>query len=132
VTAVKIIDWRPLQKNSLLGFCKGQFASGLIITDITILTSERGPWASPPGKPMISRDGVVLKDEKGKVKYTPVIEFSNKEIRQRWSDAVIEAMRAAYPEVSPPPSHHATQCPAQYAIDPPAPQQSAPTQAQPY
>ena len=34
----------------------------------------------------------------GKVRYAPIIEFTSKEIRDRWSAAVIEAMRAAHPE----------------------------------
>jgi hypothetical protein len=78
-----------------LGFFKAEFPSGVIIDDIPILTSDRGPWASPPSKPMINRDGVVLKDEAGKIR----IEFRSKEIRNRWSDAVIDALRAAHPEV---------------------------------
>jgi hypothetical protein len=47
---------------------------------------------------MVDRDGVALKDQKGKIRYVPVIEFTSKKIRNRWSDAVIEAMRAAHPE----------------------------------
>jgi hypothetical protein len=99
MNTIKIRDWRPLRKNRLLGFCKAEFASGLIIGDITVLTSERGPWASPPSKPMVDRNGVVLKDEAGKIRYSPFIEFTSKEIRNRWSSAVIQAMRAAHPEV---------------------------------
>ena len=56
------------------------------------------PWASPPSKPMVDRNGVVLKDEAGKVKYSPIVELTSKEIRNRWSSAVIDAMRAAHPE----------------------------------
>jgi hypothetical protein len=55
MTGIRIRDWRPLRKNSLLGFCRAEFASGLVISDITVLTSPRGPWASPPSKPMLNR-----------------------------------------------------------------------------
>ncbi len=48
---------------------------------------------------MISRDGVVLKDAKGKIRYVPIIEFSSKDVRNKFSDAVIAAMRATHPEV---------------------------------
>jgi hypothetical protein len=61
MTAIKILDWRTLRKGSLLGFAKVEFRSGLIISDVTILTSEKGPWASPPSKPMIGRDGAIMK-----------------------------------------------------------------------
>lgn len=95
----KILDFRQVTKNSLIGFAKVEFPSGLVISDVTVLKGERGPWASPPSKPMVSRDGTVMKGDDGKVRYTPIIEFTSKEIRNRWSDAVIEAMRAAHPEV---------------------------------
>jgi hypothetical protein len=48
---------------------------------------------------MIGRDGVALKDEKGKVKYAPVVSFTDKNTRNRWSDAVIVALHAAHPEL---------------------------------
>jgi hypothetical protein len=97
---VQIIDWKPLRKNSLLGFAKVELPSGMIIADVTILNGERGPWASPPSKPMIDRDGVAMKDQKtGKLRYSPFIEFTSRELRDRWSASIIEAMRAAHPEV---------------------------------
>ncbi len=97
--AVTIRDWRPMRKNSLLGFARVELPSGMIIADVTILVGERGPWASPPSKPMMGKDGVALTDDKGKIRYSPVIEFASKEIRDRWSVGVIEAMRASHPEV---------------------------------
>jgi hypothetical protein len=98
MNTIRIIDWRPLRRNTLLGFCKAEFPSGVIISDITVLTSPRGPWASPPSKPMLNRDGVTVKDDAtGKVRYVPIVEFKSAEIRHRWSDVVIQAMRAAHP-----------------------------------
>ncbi len=99
MSGVEILDWRAMAKGSLLGFAKVGMPSGLILNDVTILTGDRGPWASPPGKPMIGRDGTALTDGKGKVKYTPVVEFTSKDSRDRFSAAVIEAMRQAHPEV---------------------------------
>lgn len=98
MTVARIVDWRPMQRNSLLGFAKVEFPSGLIIADVTIMNGERGPWAAPPSKPMVGRDGTAMKDEGGKIRYVPIIEFSSKAIRNKWSDAVIAAMRAAHPE----------------------------------
>jgi DNA-binding cell septation regulator SpoVG len=96
---LKILAWHPTPRNSLLGFARVALPSGMIVHDVTILKGEHGPWASPPSKPMVSRDGTVMKDDAGKVRYTPIIEFTSKEIRTRWSNSVIEAMRAAHPEV---------------------------------
>jgi hypothetical protein len=91
-------EWRPLRKNSLVGFAKVELPSGMILADVTVLAGANGPWASPPSKPMIGSDGVVMKDASGKVRYSPIIEFTSKEIRNRFSAAVIEAVREAHPE----------------------------------
>ena len=69
-----------------------------MISDVTILTGERGPWASPPSKPMIDREGVAMKDDKGKLRYSPIIEFASRKIRDRWSPVVIEALERSHPE----------------------------------
>ncbi len=39
MTAFKILDWRPLVKNSLLGFTKVEMSSGMVISDVTVLNS---------------------------------------------------------------------------------------------
>lgn len=96
---IKILDWREMRRNTLLGFAKVEFPSGLIIADVTVFKGERGCWASPPSKPMFGRDGIVMKDDAGKLRYSIIIEFVSKDIRNRWSDSVIEALRAAHPEV---------------------------------
>ncbi len=95
---IQIRDWRPMRKGSLLGFAKVELPSGMILADVTILAGDRDPWASPPSKPMIDRNGVAMKDANGKARYSPIIEFASKEIRERFSAGVIEAMRAAHPE----------------------------------
>lgn len=98
MSATRILEWRPLRRDSLLGFAKIELQSGMVISDVTILSGDRGPWALPPSKPMLGRDGVAMKDQRGKIRYSPLIEFTSKEIRDRWSAAVIDAMRAAHPE----------------------------------
>jgi hypothetical protein len=80
MNTIRILDWKPVRKNTLLGFCKAEFPSGLVIGDITILNGERGPWASPPSKLMITGD-VAMKDAGGKVRYSPIIAFSSREVR---------------------------------------------------
>jgi hypothetical protein len=73
-------------------------SASCVINDIVILNGDRGPWASPPSKPTLDRDGVAMKDQRGKIRYSPLIEFTSMAIRDRWSAAVIDAMRAAHPE----------------------------------
>src|SRR3954453_21221200 len=96
--AVTILDWHPLRRNALVGFAKVELPSGMIISGVTILAGSNGPWASPPSKPQIGRDGTVLEDQNGEVEYSPIIEFKDKATRNRFSDAVIKALRAVHPE----------------------------------
>jgi len=98
MSGFRIIDWRPLTKNSLRGFAKIEMPSGMLIAEIAILTGDRGPWASPPSKPMIGRDGAPMLDSKGKPRYSQFIEFASKELRDKWSAAVIEALTEVNPE----------------------------------
>jgi hypothetical protein len=55
---IKILDWRSMRKNSLLGFAKTEMPSGMVISDVTVLVGANGPWASPPSKPSFS-NGVI-------------------------------------------------------------------------
>lgn len=95
---IVIKTWKPLRKNSLLGFAEVAFQSGLVIAEVCIMQGEHGPWANPPSRPMVGRDGRALTDERGKVRYQPLISFSSKEIKNRWSDGVIAAMQEQHPE----------------------------------
>jgi hypothetical protein len=98
MSGIVIRDWKPLRRNALLGFVKVEFPSGMIISDVTILTSERGAWASPPSKPQVTKEGVQMKDANGKAKFTPIIEFRDKATRELWSNSIIAALRRAHPE----------------------------------
>ena len=101
MTAFKIREWKPMPKGTLLGFAKVEMPSGMILADVTVLSGTRGPWASPPSKPMIARDGVVMKDDAGKIRYSPFVEFTTKEVRDKFSAGVIDALRASHPEAIP-------------------------------
>jgi len=61
--------------------------------DIRRLRKNVSAWASPPSKPQI-KDGAVVKDEAGKIAYVNIFEFSSREARDKFSAAVIEAVRA--------------------------------------
>lgn len=96
--AMQIRDFRPMRKGSLLGFAKVELPSGMVLCDCVIMSSDRGPWVGLPSKPQIGKDGMALTDSNSRIKYSPVVEFSSKEIRQKFSDAVIEALKATHPE----------------------------------
>lgn len=94
---VIVTDWKPINHPTLRGFATVTFPSGLIFNDISIVVSDGKPWAAPPSKPLIDKSGVALRDGKGKIRYAPIVAFSDKKIRDRWSDAVITALTTAHP-----------------------------------
>lgn len=96
--AIRITDWKPVRKGALLGFARMEMPSGMVLIDCTILTGANGPWASPPGKPMVGSDGTVARDANNKTRYTAVVDFVSREHRTRWSEAVIAALQASHPE----------------------------------
>jgi hypothetical protein len=97
----RCLDWRPLRKGSLLGFATVQFGSGQVVHDIPVHQAGSRSWANPPGKPWVGSDDRVVRDEKGKVKYAPVISFSNHGVQRHWSDQVLRALREAYTNAIP-------------------------------
>jgi len=93
--------FRPLVRNTLRGFVRCRFPSGLVIDEIAIHVGagDGRAWASPPARPMIDRDGAVMRDQRtGKVRYQHLIAFSTPRVRSAWSEQVIAAVRAQHPE----------------------------------
>ena len=98
MATITISDWRPLRKGALRGFASVSMPSGMQLREVSIMQSNGRAWASPPSKPMIDRNGCVMLDDAGKRRYSAIIEFASKETRDRWSAAVIVALREAHPE----------------------------------
>ncbi len=91
-------EWKPIGKNSLIGAAKIEFPSGMVMDEVLVFQAAGRRWAMPPGRPMVDAAGVVLRDANGKPRYVQLIDFVDKAARSRWSDAVIAAVRAAFPE----------------------------------
>jgi hypothetical protein len=95
-TAPKITcrDFRQLRRNTLLGFAEIAIEElGLVIKDVALHSKNGSRWAAPPAKPQI-KDGTVVIDDRGKPAYTPIIDFTSREARDRFSAAVIAAVLA--------------------------------------
>jgi hypothetical protein len=94
-----IEEFNAMRKNTLRGFARVLLSSGMIVHDVAIHAGSDGKlWASPPSKPMIDRNGCVMHNTEGKVRYVPVIGFMSKERRDQFSAVVVEAVRASHPE----------------------------------
>src|SRR5690242_8010964 len=67
-----IEDWVPVTKGSLRGFVRTLLPSGMVLSDVAIMQAGDKVWAMPPGKPQIDRNGVALREENGKLRYTQI------------------------------------------------------------
>ena len=69
---------------------------GLKLVDCPVLASNGKVWVNLPAKPVLDRDGKQKIDPDGKPAYAPVAEWRSRELRDRFSDVVIEAIRRLY------------------------------------
>jgi hypothetical protein len=94
---VKILEWKPFRKNSLLGFVAIQLGA-LKIKDITVNLSNERRWCGLPAKPMIDNSGAAVRTDQGKIRYVPILEWETKGAHDRFSESVLAALEEAYPD----------------------------------
>ncbi len=99
MSAVTISNVRPHAAGALRGFCDVRHPSGMTLHGCTIFAKDGRAWAAPPGRPILGRDETAQRDAAGKVRYDAVASFADRATRERWSAAVIDAVRALHPEV---------------------------------
>lgn len=96
----RILEWREHRKGDKLGAVSVAFASGLVLHEVTIHRSGQSCWAAPPARPKL-KDGSnelwIGRDDRPV--WEPIVSFVDVDIRRRWSDQVIAALRMDRPEV---------------------------------
>lgn len=106
-TIILIEDFRTVRSSSSLkGFCTKitLLKIGMNLHDVGIYVDGDRAWALPSSKAQIDRNGAALREATGKIKYAPVISFTSKELRDRFSASVIEALRQQFPGALEPPA----------------------------
>lgn len=88
---MKCINFKSLERGSLLGFADLQMDSGLVLLGCTYHCSNGKKWCSPPARPQLDANKKVIVDG-GKVVYSPIIEFADKSIRFKWSAQAVAAI----------------------------------------
>jgi hypothetical protein len=89
------MDFRPLQRNTLLGFAKVRVPTwNLIFDGVAIHEKDGRTWAQLPARPMLDAVGDVVKEDDGKTKYMRMAWFDDREAADRFSAAVVEAVRS--------------------------------------
>jgi DNA-binding cell septation regulator SpoVG len=81
---IQISDWKAFQKNTLQGFLSLTLPSGLVIHNCTLHQKDGSRWIGLPARQYAKDDGTTS--------YTPLVEFSTKDARQRFQTAALEAL----------------------------------------
>jgi hypothetical protein len=91
--SVSIESFTPRRSNTLFGFATVTIPElHLKIHDLTVHEKNESRWIGLPGKPIIDRDGNARRDDRGKIVYTPTLEFIDRETRDAFSAKVIAAL----------------------------------------
>jgi hypothetical protein len=96
-------NFQPLVRNTLRGFASGQIDCGgglvLEVNDLAVHRRDGRAWIGWPSKPLVGRDGAVMRDENSRTRYSaPLIRPIDRDMAQRLEGAVVAAVRRAHPE----------------------------------
>jgi hypothetical protein len=96
---LSIVSWKPIAKNTLRGFaCVRIGRLGLVVADVAVHQKNQSRWVSLPARAMIDRDGGLLRDDAGKIKYASILQWSDRKTADRFGAAVVEALLARFPD----------------------------------
>jgi hypothetical protein len=92
--AVEILEWLPFERGTLLGFAKIRISElRLIVKGVTLHQKNGSRLAQLPSKPMV-QDGQLIQGSDGRVRYVPVLEFTDRETASAFSCACWAALEA--------------------------------------
>ena len=85
---------------SLLGFFAVELPSGMVIHGLKLMVGPKGRrFVGMPDAKRRDRDDQPVLDEAGKPVWDPVVEFTDRAARDRFSTLVLGALRAQHPQL---------------------------------
>lgn len=96
LNTIKILEGRSQVKGSLRAIVKVQLASGMILHEVLLLEPNGRVWASPGSKPRVIQ-GQHVTGKGGKPAWDQLVSFASKSLRDAFSDAIVDAVRAQNP-----------------------------------
>jgi hypothetical protein len=99
----RLTDFRPVAKGTLRGFASGRLDCGdglaLDLADLVVHQRDGKSWLGWPAKPLIDRDGQVMRHDNGKVRYSsPLVRPADRGVAARLEAAILAAVRRAHPD----------------------------------
>ncbi len=95
---IRCTKFTPIAKGALRGFADLALDSGMVIHDALLMESNGKRWVNLPGRPQLTKDQSVKRDDAGKIAYSPVLSIPDRSRRDAFSAqalAAIDAFRAA-------------------------------------
>jgi hypothetical protein len=91
---VRCREFKSVPRNTLAGFAVILIEElRLNIKDVAVHVRGNRRWAQLPAKPVISREGLALRDATtGKITYVPLLQFTDRATSDAFSDRVIAAV----------------------------------------
>lgn len=96
---VRIIETKLIQKGMLVA----SLTIGLgrmILHEVQIFSANGTVWVNPPRRQQIGPGGLVVKGADGKVRWLPVVEWGDRDSKQRFQEGVISAFEAQHGPVA--------------------------------
>jgi hypothetical protein len=96
MSGAQLLDWQRIDKGALVGRAKVLLPNGLEIADIAVFAKEHRRWATLPAEPMRDRDGQVLKNADGKIKYRSLLKWRDKALQDAFSEKIIALIEGSH------------------------------------
>jgi hypothetical protein len=91
--SVTVEAFTPRHSNTLRGFATIKIPElHLVIHDVTVHEKSGTRWVGLPAKAQLTRDGAVRRDDRGKVAYSAVLEFTDRGTREAFGQKVVRSL----------------------------------------
>ena len=91
--SVTVTAFRPFEKNTLRGFVSVRINElRLNVHDLCLHEKNGRKWVALPSKPMLDKDRNPIQDDDGKPKFSPILQFDDRDTANAFSTQVIEAV----------------------------------------
>ena len=85
--------WKPFERNTLKGFAGLWLrAARLDVHGCAVHEKNGKRWVQLPARPRLDQDHQLLRDDAGKIRYWPVMDFDSREVADRFSEAALKAI----------------------------------------
>lgn len=90
---IEISKWNPRITKTLRGFFTATLPSGMVLHNLMLHEKGEARWISFPAREFV--------DSQKNRQFSPIIEFTNKQVADRFRDAVLAALDIYFSEVRP-------------------------------